>query len=284
MVADLQHLVSVSRRLGAETGYIQGGGGNTSTKASLNTMYIKASGQTLAGISAETGFLPINWQMVKDALSDCATEEAYSKLLAAASLGADPSIRPSIETGFHALLGRCVLHSHSVWVNILTCSKEGKDIAASLFPNAAWIPYFTPGLHLTKALGSVIGTEMPNVVFLQNHGVIVCAEDEEKAFDLHASINKVIRDHFEQELLFPVGNINFPKELRSGLLFPDQAIYHSNAVLAESRAGRETMQACDFLLYNIARLGLTIRFIDETEKNTLINLDSEKYRQKVAGA
>lgn len=284
MAADLQHLVSVSRRLGAEVGYIQGGGGNTSVKTDLNTMYIKASGQTLAGISAETGFLPLDWQRVRKSLSDCVTEEDYSRLLAEASLGTDASIRPSIETGFHALLGRCVLHSHSVWVNLLTCSHEGKDIAASLFPTAIWIPYFTPGLHLTKALQAAMGHEKPNVVFLQNHGLIVSADDEEQAFALHESINKTIRHHFKEELRFPVEKTAIPEGSTDGLLFPDQAVYHCNSVLAESQAGRETMQACDFISYNIQHLGLTINFIDEAEKNTLINLESEKYRQKVAGA
>jgi ribulose-5-phosphate 4-epimerase/fuculose-1-phosphate aldolase len=284
MVADLQRLTEVSQRLGHEVGYIQGGGGNTSIKIDANTMYIKASGRNLAGISPETGFLPLNWKLVKTSVVQCRTEQDYSDLLTASSLSEDASVRPSIETGFHALLGRCVLHSHSVWANILTCSKEGEDIVTKLFPSALWVPYFTPGLHLTKAIAGALGTETPDIIFLQNHGLIVCADDEHSAFTLHEGVNGAIRRHFGEPLPFPVGKLSIPAEMKRGLLFPDQAVYHSNALLAESPAGRETMQACDFLLHNIQGLGLTINFIDEIEKNTLINLESEKYRQKVAGA
>ena len=47
--------------------------------------------------------------------------------------------RPSIETGFHSYLGKFVIHTHSVFTNILNCSVEGKDQIKKLFPEAILI-------------------------------------------------------------------------------------------------------------------------------------------------
>jgi len=37
--------------------------------------------------------------------------------------------RPSVEVGFHSFLSRCVIHTHSVYANLLCCSEEGRGIA-----------------------------------------------------------------------------------------------------------------------------------------------------------
>lgn len=281
MVADLQTLVTISRQLGSEVGYIQGGGGNTSLKVTDDEMYIKASGRSLAEVDAEHGFLAVNWRKVKAGLSTCETEEAYSELLAESSFSADKTVRPSIETGFHALLGRCVVHSHSVWSNILNCSEEGQAIVSKLFPNALWIEYETPGLHLTKAIMARVGEPEQQILFLQNHGLIVWADDERKAWILHQSVNDKIREQFDGGLQFPIADTGIPLLFRDGLLFPDQAVYQSNESLMHSRAGRETMLACDFILHNIIKFGLTVNFIRGSEKNVLLNLETEKYRQRL---
>ncbi|MDR6192205.1 class II aldolase/adducin family protein [Agrobacterium sp. CMT1] len=281
MVADLQTLVTISRQLGSEVGYIQGGGGNTSLKVNDDEMYIKASGRSLAEVDAENGFLAVNWRQVKAGLSTCETEGTYSELLAESSFSADKTVRPSIETGFHALLGRCVVHSHSVWSNILNCSEEGPAIIGKLFPNALWIEYETPGLHLTKAIMARTNKLDQQILFLQNHGLIVWADDEKNASILHQSVNDKIREHFNGGLQFPAADVAVPLSFRDGLLFPDQAVYQSNIDLAHSRAGRETMLACDFILHNIIKLGLTVNFIRSSEKDVLLNLETEKYRQRL---
>ena len=62
------------------------------------------------------------------------------------------SLRPSIETGFHSLLKKYVIHSHSVYSNILACSKSFEDLTMNLFKKDKFIiiPYFAPGTILTR--------------------------------------------------------------------------------------------------------------------------------------
>lgn len=280
MTPDIDKLVEVSRYLGSKVGYVQGGGGNTSIKFDERVMYVKASGRLLDGISAETGFIPVDWQRMKNEVADCETESEYSALMAACSLSSTPSIRSSIETGFHALLGRCVLHSHSVWANLLNCSEEGEDIAAALFPGMLWIPYATPGLDLTKKIAVLAKGLEPKILFLENHGVITCAETEDEALKLHENVNESIQKYFGNELDFPVTETVAVQ----GLLFPDQAVYHSNMKLARTRAGIETMEAFQFLAHFIPKIGLTLKFLDGAERNRLVQMESEKYRQEAVGS
>ena len=243
-------------------------------------MYVKASGRFLDGISAETGFIPVDWQRMKREVVDCATEDDYSALTTACVLSSTPSIRSSIETGFHALLGHCVIHSHSVWANLLNCSEEGQGIASALFPDMLWIPYATPGLDLTKEIAVLAKGLKPKILFLENHGVIVSAGSEDEALRLHENINESIQKHFGIELDFPVTETVAVE----GLLFPDQAIYHSNMELAQTRAGIETMQAVQFLAHYITKIGLTLKFLESAERNRLVQMESEKYRQKAVGS
>lgn len=281
MVVDLEQLVTMSRELGSEVGYVQGGGGNTSLKVNDDEMYIKASGRFLADVDAEKGFLSVKWPLVKSGLSRCETERDYSQLLADSSYTADKTIRPSIETGFHALLGRCVIHSHSVWANILNCTHEGPAIVRELFPNALWVDYETPGLSLTKGIMARLSQPAQQIIFLQNHGLVVWGNDEKSAASLHQSVNEKIIQHFNKRLPFPAAAAVIPASLREELLFPDQAVYQTDPGLAQSRAGRETALACDFILHNILELGLTVNFIRKSEKKLLLNLETEKYRQRL---
>ncbi|WP_176086409.1 class II aldolase/adducin family protein [Martelella sp. HB161492] len=280
MASDIQKLVDVSRYLGSNTGYVQGGGGNTSIKTDERTMYVKASGRLLDGISAETGFIPVDWQRMKRDVANCMSEDDYSALMTACSWSDTPSIRSSIETGFHAILGRCVLHSHSVWANLLNCSQEGEELASALFPDMLWVPYATPGLDLTKKIAVLADDTHPGILFLENHGLIVSADSEDAALALHEKVNETIRAHFDTALDFPVCET----VAVDGLLFPDQAVYHSNAALQQTRAGIETRQAVQFLACFIPKIGLTLKFLEDAERNRLLQMESEKYRQKVSGS
>ena len=62
------------------------------------------------------------------------------------------SLRPSIETGFHSILKKYVIHTHSIYSNILACSKSFENLTATIFKNDDFIiiPYFPPGTILTR--------------------------------------------------------------------------------------------------------------------------------------
>lgn len=282
MSIDLDALVGLSRSVGSRVAYVQGGGGNVSLKTSQSNMLIKASGKFLADIEDETGFLAVEWPAIKSGIHACESEADYRALLAASTLANVASTRPSIETGFHAILDCCTLHSHSVWANLLTCSVEGRDLVSELFPSAIWVPYATPGLALSKVISDHIDGAKHVTIFLQNHGIVVSSPDVAKTEAMHEVVTDTIRSAYPilesfDEVTNSVGVVDI-----GGLLFPDQAIYHSNPELAMSRAGLETMRACAFLVDRIATVGLTPCYIDGAEQDVLLNMEAEKFRQTVA--
>lgn len=277
---ELHGLAKASSFLGAEKGYVQGGGGNTSIKSPGMGMWIKASGMTLGEAGASLGFVRVNDQLLREEVLSCNSEADYNALLARSVLEDTGGRRPSIETGLHALMGVCVLHTHSVWANILSCSAEGPQILATLFPDSLWVPYQTPGLPLTRAVAERVQQAKPSIIFLQNHGLLVSGESASLALELHESVNAVIRSYLQIDLEFPLASP--VGQIPEGILFPDQAVFHCRPDLAASLAGQETQQAYEFLCHNIPRCGLSLNFLTETDVDVLVNLESEKYRQKVA--
>ena len=277
----IDNLIRVSKQLGSYVAYIQGGGGNTSLKTCDTQMYIKASGGFLADTKDETGFLPVNWKMLRDEVCKCENEADYAELLTASKLVKGTSQRPSIETGFHAILDKCTLHSHSVWANLLNCAEDGEALVSMLFPDAIWIPYATPGLALTKSIIKRLDGKVNVTIFLQNHGIVVSGPDADRAHAMHCYITDTIRAAYPTLMDFDEINCDQDEFKIDGLLFPDQAIYHSNPVLADSRAGRETMRACNFLIYRMRHANLNVKYIDDSERDVLLNMESEKFRQKL---
>ena len=281
MRSKIDKLITIGNAIGQNVAYVQGGGGNVSLKTSQMYMYVKASGKFLADIEDEKSFVPVNWARIRDLVGECKTEAEYGRLLADSTLKHSLSLRPSIETGFHAILDRCTLHTHSVWANILTCSLDGEAQIQRLFPHAIWIPYATPGLALTKAMVKRLDGAKHVTVFLQNHGVIVSGPDIDTVEAMHSSITEIIRNAYPNLSDFDEKINNVTKNQTNGLLFPDQAVYNADQHLARSRAGRETMRACTFIESQMKQAGLTVNYIDEAERDVLLNMDSEKYRQRL---
>jgi rhamnose utilization protein RhaD (predicted bifunctional aldolase and dehydrogenase) len=275
------NLIKISNVIGSKIEYVQGGGGNTSLKISEKEMFIKASGKFLADIRDETGFLPVDWQLIRDQINTCENEVDYSELLAVSTLVDDTVLRPSIETGFHAILDRCTIHSHSVWVNLLSCAQDGESLVRQLFPTAIWVPYVTPGLALTKAILERIGVAKNVTIFLQNHGIIVSGTDTNTALAMHQATTDKIRLAYPYILDFDMNDACMDEAKIDGLLFPDQAVYHADPILAKSRAGQETMRACTFLISRMNQADLAVRYINETEREVLLNMESEKFRQNL---
>lgn len=272
-MTDRAALVAASRALGADVAAIQGGGGNTSLKCG-GAMAIKASGRTLADID-DAGFVEVDWRALVVGLPDCADEADYAALLArCAAAGA----RPSIEIGFHALLGTCVLHSHAVWANLLTCAEEGAGQVAMLFPHAQWVDYATPGLALTRRIAATIAGRRPEVLFLQNHGLIVVGAEPSEALARHNAVVAKIRAAFAQVPDFTADAAG----AADGLLFPDQAVFHADPTLAATRAGAETLAAARWLARAVPAAGLTLRHLPSAEAARLTGMEAEKHRQRMA--
>jgi rhamnose utilization protein RhaD (predicted bifunctional aldolase and dehydrogenase) len=283
-MSELELLAEVSRKLGGKIDYIQGGGGNTSLKNTDGLMYVKASGCTLKDVSVAKGFVAVNYALLRNELKSCETESDYNELLAHSIVDGDNEVRPSIETGMHACLGNCVLHTHSVWSNLITCSENGRNIAAALFPSSIWLDYATPGVTLARSVTQLLsGQESRTVFFLQSHGLVVSADSVNEAYDLHEEVNHSIKKFFNlidadfDAFKMPKNNVEVTK-----ILFPDQAVYLKSEELKNTSAAMQTQLAYLFILKTLTRVGLSPRFLSDREVEELIDLDAEKYRRKVA--
>ena len=101
----LQALVDMSHYVGEPSrGYAILGEGNTSARIDADSMYIKASGTTLATMKP-TDFLAVSISKVTGILEDPnATDDDVRENLRASLLDSSETRMPSVETVMHALL------------------------------------------------------------------------------------------------------------------------------------------------------------------------------------
>ena len=138
----IKDLIDISQYAGSRADYTQGGGGNTSVKNFDNgAMLIKASGYRLVDINENTAFVAVDKNKIENYYNsvDLSVEKDYEKESAEISknsviaIDGMATLRPSVEVGFHAILKKYVIHTHSVYANLLTCSQEGESLAEKLF-------------------------------------------------------------------------------------------------------------------------------------------------------
>ena len=181
---DLQDLLAVSRFAGGDLLLAQGAGGNTSVKAG-SRLLIKASGFRLADVSEHGGYLDMDLPalrqiMEEPALARLAPLAAHDRTVRRVrGLLADTDApRPSMETGFHLLLNRVVLHTHPVYLNAFTCSRGGREAFEDADPGSVWVRYAAPGYPLARAVAERCAAHraehgrLPERIVLENHGLI----------------------------------------------------------------------------------------------------------------
>lgn len=279
----LKNLIDMSHIIGAEISFVQGGGGNTSAKIDGNLMAIKSSGVSLRDMSFKKGISIVDYKKVNSYHNSPDTSESqYSEDIN--SFAIDGSGRPSIETGFHALLGKYVIHSHSVFMNVLLCSEEGKELISKYFPDSIWIDYCTPGKDLTKAIQHAINCKdktFEGLIFLESHGMISSASTSKKCIDLHIRSNEYIKSELNLPSFKVHKNLNFSEP--KYFLFPDQAIYMSKEqIRKKTRACLETISTVKYLESNIKKLGFTQKKLLSADVKIITNMESEKYRKKIS--
>jgi len=198
-----QDMKKISNYAGNRLDYVQGGGGNTSVKFDDKLMAIKASGYTLAETQVDKGYITVDYNKIKDyyANVDMSVEKDYSteshnvNMDSIVLLDGMEEKRPSVEVGFHSFLYKCVIHTHSVYANILTCIENSEDTINELFDDSnygiAYVPYVNPGFNLTICVKNAVDKfiadngKRPDVIFMQNHGIIVSNDDADKAIMIH---------------------------------------------------------------------------------------------------
>lgn len=270
----IKDLIDISQYAGSRADYTQGGGGNTSVKNFDNgAMLIKASGYRLVDINENTAFVAVDKNKIFDYYNsvDLSVEKDYEKESAEVSknsviaITGMATLRPSVEVGFHAILKKYVIHTHSVYANILTCSQEGEELAEKLFKDKdfgfIFLPYINPGFELTLAMKKKIDEyvnsvgKYPEVIFMKNHGLVVTGDYIDRVKAVNTDVNETIRNYLGLEDNFRKVNLvevdggfksetkivcDFVKNnkldksvLDQTPLYPDQLVYLNN-ILAYS--------------------------------------------------
>jgi rhamnose utilization protein RhaD (predicted bifunctional aldolase and dehydrogenase) len=200
----LTELVKISNTVGRDSSLVLGGFGNTSVKtADGKYMYIKASGTALKDMTRLKGWRKLKVESVLAILKDKSTAEmdvderetrVAKCLLLACDDKVKAAIKPSIESCFHAMLDRYVIHLHPIAVLAYACAKNGQAEVEKLFKkenfSPAWVPYADPGYILAKKIENLTCNYKrrygrgPAVMFLQNHGLLVTADSSNAAIRL----------------------------------------------------------------------------------------------------
>ena len=194
---ELEDLIKISQKYGADSRYVIAGGGNTSYK-NAEKLWVKASGHALATIT-EDGFAVLDRALLNPmgekaySADTQQREEQVKNDLASACF--TRYRRPSVETSLHNCLGFAyVVHLHPTLVGGLMCSANAEEGCKELFPDALYIEYTDPGYTLFKkvydrvmAYKAAKGHE-PQVIFLQNHGIFVGADTTEEIEAIYADV------------------------------------------------------------------------------------------------
>lgn len=327
----LADFFKIIQTIGNNVAYAQGGGGNFSVKTSAG-MYVKASGTRLSAVSENNGLVLVNNKNIINYFTEnkFVCDEAVSANFINNNilerLGSE-TLRASIETGFHVYLNNYVIHTHSVYANSILCGVNAKEVVDKTFSQAPfkwqYIPFYTPGLFLTKAISGAINELgfIPDVLFLQNHGVIYTAESPEGVYSFHQQAEDILKralnfPPFPTYNLKPMTDQNswssesawwqdfFTKfgevfdNLNNLVLFPDCAVYtqdNQNKIIFnkikksliykasadEAAAIEETLLAWSYVITMLKNQNREAEAIPQTAVNYILGMDMEKYRQSL---
>lgn len=307
---------ALSARLGQDPLQVQGPGGNTSVKGD-GVMWIKASGTELAEAETKEIFVAVDL-----AAARAEAEGAGDGTCKAAVLDPSVTLRPSIETTFHAVLDwPVVMHTHSVATLTHAISSQGGAAAADRLAGlpVAFVPYRKPGLPLTREILTHIGPDT-RVIVLQNHGLICCGETVEDTGEVIATV--------EARLALPPADLSGPvpgdapegrrwvpsatrlgtdprlfRLVRAGSYYPDHVVFlgpalpvtdpddgrpailvEGQGVLMREDATAAQRAMLDCLVAVLSRLPEDWRPdpIGPEAEAELLNWDAEKYRMALA--
>jgi len=101
--------------------------------------------------------------------------------------------RPSMETNMHAILPqKYIFHSHCLNTISLLVQDECQFKISKIFSDLKYkiIKYKTPGIQLANEIKKVVKEDKPEIIFLSNHGLVVCADYIDMALELTHFVSK----------------------------------------------------------------------------------------------
>jgi uridine kinase/ribulose-5-phosphate 4-epimerase/fuculose-1-phosphate aldolase len=255
----MKDFTDVCKWLSLEPSLVQDRGGNVSCKTG-NSIIITASGSKMGEITFNHGYSVCR---IPD-VCDFESEQQYREHIRSTVVFGNHN--PSMESGFHMKIpSRVVVHTHPLHLNCVLCSEQCADILQTLFSDIAFefVEYTTPGFELCNRI-----TGKCNVVFLQNHGLIVGAETADESYEITERINnrckRWISNHVDS---FVDDGIS----VDGGTLFPDAAVFPKECSAINS-----------YILHMIREIGLTPVYLTQSEQTKLNSMDSEKHRKMMS--
>ncbi len=186
----VKDLINISKYAGERFDLTQVGGGNSSIKFDSGEMIIKASGFLLSEVNENHGYSKVLTNQIKNIVKneeiitskDKRERESITKKLVEIST-IDKNNRPSIETLLHSLLLKYTLHTHPIVVNMIVIREEWRTILKAIFKDESilLVEYQTPGIELALVLNKELSkfNATPNIIFLQNHGLIITSNNKQ---------------------------------------------------------------------------------------------------------
>ena len=222
-MGDFINFRDISIRMGKNKEIIQLSGGNTSIKDNKN-LWIKASGKRLSMAESQPIFasIPLDPSMEDLHEIDKHIPENFST----------DNLRPSIETSMHLYLPhKVILHSHPYNIIALSISTNAERLFSNYLPSYQWriIPYIQPGRQLGLAVKETYYKSNVQILILQNHGLIIAANEPLEAERLQNDVLACIRINKRKTL--PLNKELLSKYLSffRGSSLPDNPIIHSLA-------------------------------------------------------
>ncbi len=307
---------ALSAALGQDPLQVQGPGGNTSIKDG-GVMWIKASGTELANAETQDIFVAVDRDAAKAEARGAGDGSCKATVL-------DPAItlRPSIETTFHAALDYAVVaHTHSIVTIAHVISPQGRALLAEKLNGLSYVvvPYAKPGLPLTREILARV-TPDTRVILLQNHGLICCGDSVAEVRDLIADVQNRLQlpladnerpiptdtppDGFSWATQTWLATDTVAKTRAvSGTYYPDHVVFLGPALplkdndenppaivvdgvgvalRTDATTSQIAMLACISDVLQRVPKGWTLDPIGPDAEAELLNWDAEKYRQALA--
>jgi rhamnose utilization protein RhaD (predicted bifunctional aldolase and dehydrogenase) len=274
----IDSLLSLTQPFVNRPDLIQGPGGNTSIKDEKGNMIIKASGFRFEEITENQGYSIVNAKVIANyffsvQVHDKSKEEKISNELIHSQISNDlygnKYPKPSMETGFHAVLDTFVVHTHSVWTNLINCNLHSVSlfqiIKTKLPFEIAYIPFVSPGFGLSYLITQELkfakdnNLKQPAVFFLQNHGVVSHSDELHIAQEQLYQVDEAIKTLFKSET-YPNSEVESIKDFfvpKSSyvqqkaklfqvkeaffkqVLFPDQTVFFNENITFNREEGRK---------------------------------------------
>jgi putative hydrolase of the HAD superfamily len=167
--------IKLSIKYGQHVGLTQYNGGNISIKMD-DIMLVKSSGIELGNIN-ENGITYINNELLKENLSN--NNEDIPVIC---------GNKASIETYFHSILKKYVVHIHPAIINGILCEKNAESILERYNFKYKYyiIKYYKPGYKLSYEIYKKYDNH--DIIFMLNHGIIITADDIKTIDDIFYDI------------------------------------------------------------------------------------------------